>query len=349
MTSLPSLDSSASVRVPPPPPNTRASAPSGTSKGLGYTRDLLMSLATPKAPTPNRDRVKSISELLRQDSVWQWGLEEDQSDILDGKPVSEALPIPKQAEFMGAPGHGHAADILFNYRSSPGDAAVPILIDFSNPEPFVKVHPHAVSSDMEAKVGKTPAPVKIPSIVTHQTTAATPPWRLGARTPSLSRSSSPTLSDSSCSFRGRASSISSSPLNPFAPPFPLPNTTPRVSVPGPPSVSDRSSTSSTGLPKTLPTSLPKKPEAPLPPIFVKRESAALPQPMALPEIAPMGPAWEGDASLSGNEKRRRASSLVPPPGYSATASEGGKPEKLLQLRQRLRQNSVVLSGNKTRV
>ncbi|WWC57602.1 uncharacterized protein I303_100134 [Kwoniella dejecticola CBS 10117] len=59
------------------------------------------------------------------------------------------------------------------------------------------------------------------------------------------------------------------------------------------------------LPK-LPSSLPQKP-SPLPPVFVKRESAALPQPMSLPDIAPLGVQWTGENSLSGNEKRRRAS------------------------------------------
>jgi len=52
----------------------------------------------------------------------------------------------------------------------------------------------------------------------------------------------------------------------------------------------------------------------------------LPQTMALPDVPPMGDAWIGENSLSGNEKRRRASEMLPPAmaaPASLTRSFGG--------------------------
>ncbi|WRT63221.1 uncharacterized protein IL334_000124 [Kwoniella shivajii] len=117
-------------------------------------------------------------------------------------------------------------------------------------------------------------------------------------------------------------------LNPFAPPFPLPNSNGEQQKGKPITSSkiDREDSLDCNnqpppslplpLPKQsltlpLPSSLPARP-GPLPPVFVKRESAALPQPMALPEVAPLGKGWMGDNSLSGNERRRRTSQVYPP-------------------------------------
>ncbi|TYJ51673.1 hypothetical protein B9479_007744 [Cryptococcus floricola] len=115
-------------------------------------------------------------------------------------------------------------------------------------------------------------------------------------------------------------------LNPFAAPFPLPPT----AVPNAPNSSSPSSsstspsipapTASLPLPNP-PMSLPARPPGPLPPVFIKRESAALPQPMSLPDIAPLGKDWEGDNSLSGNEKRRMSGVLGMMP--SAVGGGGG--------------------------
>jgi hypothetical protein len=78
----------------------------------------------------------------------------------------------------------------------------------------------------------------------------------------------------------------------------------------------------------------------------------LPQSMALPDVPPMGEGWHGDNSLSGNEKRRRASEmgLASRPGSSATMSRNGgsvggsapgsrRPENLVRLGQRLKENN----------
>ncbi|KAK8844766.1 hypothetical protein IAR55_006616 [Kwoniella newhampshirensis] len=132
----------------------------------------------------------------------------------------------------------------------------------------------------------------------------------------------------------RSSSISSSSstedrsLNPCAPPFRFSNTLPPSShppplpvprtsnfnVPASPSLNPTTPVDTPpSLPLPKPASLPARPPGPLPPVFVKRESAALPQPMALPDVAPLGEGWEGENSLSGNDKRRRASESGLPP------------------------------------
>ncbi|OCF34834.1 hypothetical protein I316_03379 [Kwoniella heveanensis BCC8398] len=147
-------------------------------------------------------------------------------------------------------------------------------------------------------------------------------------------------------------------LNPFAPPFPLPSTTSpetkndRDSATSSPEDSCREAQAQASLPLPrptaslaptmtttnsgtgngtttpgggsgptsipLPSSLPARP-GPLPPVFVKRESAALPQPMALKDVAPLGKDWEGEHTISGNERRRRASQV----SVNSTAGGGG--------------------------
>ncbi|KAK4683519.1 hypothetical protein P7C73_g6730, partial [Tremellales sp. Uapishka_1] len=92
----------------------------------------------------------------------------------------------------------------------------------------------------------------------------------------------------------------------------------------------------------LPSSLPAKP-GPLPPVFIRRESAALPQRMALPDVPVLGKDWEGELAISGNEKRRRASAmslgLTPGQAVGPSASVGAqRPERLVKLGQRLRES-----------
>lgn len=142
--------------------------------------------------------------------------------------------------------------------------------------------------------------------------------------------------------------------NAFARPFPLPPTSvaPQVPIPG-----AKAESATLPLPPP-PGSLPPKPTSILPPVFVKRETAMLPQSMALPTIPPMGEGWEGDRSLSGNEKRRRASqtptptdspcsslngsmgrmSIAPAGGRSAPSVRSGRPEKLVRLGEKLKEN-----------
>jgi hypothetical protein len=83
--------------------------------------------------------------------------------------------------------------------------------------------------------------------------------------------------------------------------------------------------------------------------------------MALPDVPPMGRDWEGENSVSGNERRRRASEL---PGSDAgmmrmgssfsgqgTASNGSavqsvgdsRPARLINLGQKIRANSIAIN------
>lgn len=146
-------------------------------------------------------------------------------------------------------------------------------------------------------------------------------------------------------------------LSAFAPPWPLPTTTPQltkakaipksVPAPTPPPIARAESTT---LPP--PATLPAKPQGSLPPIFVKREAALLPQRMALPHVAPMGRNWDGENSLSGNDRRRRASEQSPSisramsnvslrSASSGTGSLSGsrRPEKFVRLGERLKETA----------
>lgn len=80
----------------------------------------------------------------------------------------------------------------------------------------------------------------------------------------------------------------------------------------------------------------------------------LPQSMALPTVPPMGEDWEGERSLSGNEKRRRASHAPIPLGgrdqsltgsmsrlnfeSRSSAGSNGRSEKLVRLGERLKEH-----------
>ena len=350
-----------------PPPSLVSSK---TASARSYARNFLLSLATPHAVPPAPQRLNSFSEILRKDSSSDWGIDETVSDILDGQPASKSFPIPKQAELIGVEGQGHPADLLFNYRSSPGDAAVPILIDFGNPEPFGKCDteapdafqsfPQSVNSAGTFTMGTASTTTAGDRVTINDTFRC---MRLGSRTPSFSRSTSPSLSESS--LRQRSDSLSSNAsLNPFAAPWPLPKSTPKLTIPftNLDSVSSSpaksiSSEASLPLPKALPSSLPQKPNCSLPPVFVKREAAALPQPMALPDVVPMGSGWEGHNSLSGNEKRRRASEMVPPMPLDVkvgtirmgqSVNEDARPERLKLLGQGLRR-SIASQGSRSSV
>ncbi|WWD06324.1 hypothetical protein V865_004414 [Kwoniella europaea PYCC6329] len=272
------------------------------------------------------------------------------------------------------------SETLFSFRSMDDkEGKLPILVDFDNPfgtnENGQNLLSHVNDSDQEKeKVHKGIVNGKererereresiFPRSVNSSTTSLQNLGiRLGPREDlvdqnslvgsggKLSRSNSNSSITSSRSVLNRRSSSpfgGQNELNPFAPPFPLPNTinahgNGQLVHPKPISLneaiqrristsSDRSNPRSQSpeplavagslpLPKNLPSSLPAKP-SPLPPVFVKRESAALPQPMALPDVAPLGKDWHGDNSLSGNEKRRRASLLH----AGQTISRGSSP------------------------
>lgn len=231
-----------------------------------YSRTRLLSLAqTPGARPPSPARLASFSTILRRGSVeGDWGIDEAHSTILDGEPVSKALPVPTACG---------AGEVLFDYHPPP------VMVDFT--DPFRKASAAFQSFDAGPAVGHAQS--------------------LGEKFAALREG------------RSRSSSNSSESLNPFAPPFRARSVEVKESVP---------------LPKHLPSSLPAKPSASLPPVFVKRESATLPQPMTVPDVAPLGEEWDG--AMSGNERRRRA---------SETPRSEGRPERLIRLGARLRESA----------
>lgn len=101
---------------------------------------------------------------------------------------------------------------------------------------------------------------------------------------------------------------------------------------------------SASLPLPRPSSLPQRPPGPIAPVYIKKESAVLPQSMALPAIPPLGRAWEGEEALSGNERRRRgsvASTISSSGSFSAISSDGdagGRPARLVKMGQRWRES-----------
>lgn len=328
------------------------------SSSATYTREFLLTIAqTPqKPPAPNR--LSTFAPILRHDSVAEWGVDECHSKLLDGEPVSKDLPIPP-ASPVGSDGvkirnddtsdHG---DVIFSFMSPPNqhDPAMPVLVDFHDPfsskrkaSEVFQAFPRSVGSESSSYAGLAGGGMMANSLGERFTNL-----RIGARTSSISTGSTSPSGSISSPSRSRSSSfgLGQAGLNPFAAPFPLPptqSTSTTVDIPSLP------------LPKSLPSSLPAKPAGPLPPVFVKRESAALPQPMALPDVAPLGKAWEGENSLSGNERRRRASELgagvgmgvgsalgiksIPRDVPLVSASMGEKrPERLVKLGERLRES-----------
>ncbi|RSH83967.1 hypothetical protein EHS25_005211 [Saitozyma podzolica] len=371
-----------------PPP----SLTTDTSSSTYYSRPTLLSLAqSPLSRPPNPVRLNSFSAILRRGTVddSKWGIDEEHSDILDGKPIAACLPIPVPVPDRKTNGGSKTststssrassvdsvsgpAEVLFAFQSM--ERAAPILINFNQPDPFGQAklrpdlgdqcrRPSAVFQTFPSSISRDSSSTSLASMAANS---------MGDRFSSLretnlrgirskSRSGSVSSTGSGSSF-GNGNG-----LNPFAPPFPLPNTTPAAITP------PREPAPSLPLPKTLPASLPKRP-GPIAPVFVKRESATLPQPMAVKDVAPLGSDWSGEAALSGNEKRRRASEMglgvgvgvgagfgvamqrslgvpIKPRLSSVTAGfthSGGpqlpgehRPERLVRLGQSLRQSMAV--------
>lgn len=127
----------------------------------------------------------------------------------------------------------------------------------------------------------------------------------------------PQSQSQSSSLSQSKTGLNSGGLNAFAPPWPLPETTPKLVPTQPKSITDATAAVPPPTPQPVaraesntlppPSSLPSKPIGSLPPVFVKREAALLPQGMALPHVPPMGQTWMGENALSGNDKRRRTS------------------------------------------
>ncbi|WVR03066.1 hypothetical protein IAU60_000055 [Kwoniella sp. DSM 27419] len=303
----------------------------------------------------------------------EWGAEPDCSSLFDDQPISKDLPIPLSSKGVDTrhpadrlsassrPGStastSDGSQLFFQFNSY--EAAAPVLVDFVNP--FVKsgaMPDNNVPGEEVPPVPQPPAglPVRLgerkvslyqlPRSVNSSTTSLSS-LRFGVKDKDKEATAAGFVATSLAWPRGRSDSTSSdastrsgvslpheNKLNPFAPPFPLPEpahpgqntstaskritTSSQVDPPPtlqkdvPPSLpAPRPSTPhSLSTPtSTLPASLPARP-GPLPPVFVKRESAALPQPMALKDVKPLGKDWLGEASLSGNDKRRRASQIT---------------------------------------
>lgn len=328
-----------------------------------YSRSTLLSLATPDLPPPNPLRLQTFSLILRPSiSNDELGMSEDLSTLLDGKPVSEVMPVhrddkgrPKVAKSSsagrpvstrqnsGSSTSSSTSEVLFHFTSAttaPSKINPPqVLMEFSNPFSSqnslglgvpIKLGPRKSSASsifqgFPASVNSSSSSLHIApngrslDVISGARDSLTLGKELGrmrlGRRDSLDSVGSSVSAQSSVSFPGGG-------LNPFAPPFfhlsasednpkPLvkPFTAARSSshapqVPQVPQVPQQQVQIQTGsLPLPRPSSLPQRP-GPLPPVFIKRESAALPQPMALPDVAPLGREWEGENALSGNEKRR---------------------------------------------
>ncbi|WVQ72237.1 hypothetical protein IAR50_001786 [Cryptococcus sp. DSM 104548] len=265
-----------------------------------------------------------------------------------GRPVS----IRKGS---GSSTGSEGSKVIFHFTSAtPSHMAPPkILTDFSNPfaqtskPDTTKAQNLGVGVGLPIRLGPrksiTPAPdafQTFPSSVNATSSSLhLGPAQMGSLNKDFGRmrlgrrdsSESVGSVDSAASGVSRASMRG---LNPFAAPFPLPPATVTTSFtsPSPSSPQPPSSGSSPSIPAPAaslplpspPSSLPARPPGPLPPVFVKRESAALPQPMALPDIAPLGKEWEGENSLSGNEKRRMSGALGMgmPSGLGGGAAKG---------------------------
>ena len=305
------------------------SIPSLTFSSRTYSRTDLLSLArTPNAEPRSPRRLASFSAILRKGSVdSEWGVDEQHSTILetifDNEPVSKALPVSMSRDDATP----DVKDVLFAYRSVlPHDRAAPVTIDFTNPDPFAGClkRPEPTKDRASSVFQSVPSSTRPSSATLGSNTGAGLAISLGERFTSLRRTSHSRYPSPSNSI-GSESSASSISLNPFACPFPLP--VPEAS-PFPADIP------SLPLPKVLPSSLPARPHGPLPPVFVKRESAALPQPMALPDVAPLGEGWEGERGMSGNERRRRTSEM------------SGRPERLVRLGERLKEN-VTAQGRES--
>ncbi|ORY26485.1 hypothetical protein BCR39DRAFT_255818 [Naematelia encephala] len=313
-------------------------------------------------PPPDRLQRLDSCALLRRNTLdaTEWGVNESISSILNGdhprnddndndkgyrndKDSVLSVSISRPSSESGTEMEADPKDVLFSFFSPPQnpDRAAPVLVKFADPFHAKRKDENEDENENENDDNNndnsnnnnnnqpraSAAFQGVPSSKTKNNTTTTTgkiaATNLGERFGSLrlgSRSDS-TSSLSSVSTisrpRSRAGSIKGLPLNPFAAPWPLPSTTPHLVV-----SRSASPSSPVPLPKLGPASLPVRPRGPLPPVFIKRESAALPQPMALPDVAPLGQAWEGENSLSGNEKRRRASEIGQV-WQSSIASGGG--------------------------
>lgn len=299
-----------------PPPSLVSDA----STAHSYSRNRLLSLAqTPYAHPPEPIRLQSFSEIIRQGSIeGDWGINEENSKILDGEPISKALPVP-----VSQPSVPDVKDVLFNFTSSvPAARAAPVMIDFTHPDPF--------QSKKDTSTKASSVFLAFPSASGKPSTPGTGlAMSMGETYTSLRRDSNTRSRTSSFSSGSSINSVSGH-LNPFAAPWPLPADTPDLTK----DTTTKEEPPSLPLPKILPSSLPPKPSDSLPPVFVKRESATLPQPMAVPDVAPLGEQWEGESALSGNERRRRASEMVIMPRKGSE----GRPERLVKLGARLRES-----------
>ncbi|WVN88534.1 uncharacterized protein L203_103745 [Cryptococcus depauperatus CBS 7841] len=344
--------SSGSMADPATPPPSLAKS---------YPRSTLLSLATCMETPP--DRLRSFPVILRSSfSDQEWGIDEEHAAVLDGKPASEALPIPKPGAAKAQPTMGRpiverkfsgsesdSSEVLFQFNSfSSAEKPAPIMLDFKNPFASslgsLPIRLGARKNSAISFFQDFPASVNSSSSSVHlvpEGGGASHSVTLGkdfARMRLGRRNSSESM-DSTGS--GSSISIGNGGLNPFAAPFPLPPTTkpytPPNSLAAPihklgskpisfssstpaPSLKNTNNVGATTLPPPRNSSLPQKPSG-LPPVFIKRESAALPQPMALPDVAPLGKDWVGEKALSGNDRRRMSAVTTTGIGMSSKGAD----------------------------
>ncbi|WWC90183.1 uncharacterized protein L201_005116 [Kwoniella dendrophila CBS 6074] len=263
------------------------------------------------------------------------------------------------------------SETLFDYQSLPKEgnglpAPVPVLVNFNDPfQNQNESQSETISSELpnslkgfDDKEINDQKKLRSSSLKPHSIPFSQLGMRMGPREDLVDHdnhcggrnSKSNSISSLTSILSRRSSSASSASfsggkdkneLNPFAPPFPLPNSTSASNIVQPKPIhhdklkkpislggggggDETQQTEDDGgslpLPKpSLLSSLPSKPSG-LPPIFIKRESATLPQPMSLPDIAPLGEDWLGENSLSGNDKRRLRRDSNPNPNSRSSAT-----------------------------
>ncbi|KAI9633208.1 uncharacterized protein MKK02DRAFT_39187 [Dioszegia hungarica] len=360
--------------MPPAPP----AAPRGSRT---YVRGDLLALARSSLPRTieppsSLNQIPELLRMKRHGSDASWGEDESTSDLLtdDAPSIARALlapDIPAPTEhFRIVPSSDSisASDLLFDYSSlHEADAKPPVLIDFADPFGGNGANGGRRASNAFQSF---PPLVRSDSAGSDSSTRAI---RLGESFSTLRLSTSGSSSSLSSSF-SCSPVLRKASLNPYAAPFPLPATTPNLTLSKKPVQAESGSTGIPSLPlplaRALPglSSLPAKPGPP-PPFFVKKEAATLPQPMALPDIKPMGSDWLAEEAMSGNERRRRASQMglgdqlplratgslsVPKsipsalgadPRFGSQSMGEKRPERLVKLGQSLRQ-SIANKGQR---
>lgn len=113
-----------------------------------YSRSTLLSLATPDLPPPNPLRLQSFTPILRSSiSDDERGVSEDLSTLLDGKPVSDVMPVHRDSKWRSeaakSSSAGRPVSIRRNSGSSTSSSTSEVLFHFTSVTPS-KINPNQV-------------------------------------------------------------------------------------------------------------------------------------------------------------------------------------------------------------